>query len=58
MAEDKNVGLRNIFHCDIDAYEKWKEEWSTVTNMIRSKSAKAGIELSEIEIVEGADDKV
>lgn len=52
MAEDVRIGLRTRFRSDEAAYEKWKEEWRIVTNLIRLKAAKAGKDLSDIVIVE------
>lgn len=51
MAE-KRIGLRTTFRGDIANYERWKEEWRIVTKLVRLNAAKAGKDLSEIEITE------
>lgn len=57
MAESVRIGLRTKFRGDLDDYERWKEEWRLVTEIIRLKAAQHGINLSNIAIVEGTENE-
>lgn len=56
MAENVRIGLKTKFRCDLDDYERWKADWTSVTKEIRLKAEKTGKDLSEIRIMEGADE--
>lgn len=57
MAEEVKIGLRTRFRGDLSAYEKWKEDWRIVTNMVRINASKTGIRLSDIKLTEEMKDE-